>query len=88
MARKPHHSGSYHVQARKVRDWANANPDTARCWRCNRLAHQHPPGKWTAGHVIDGQAGGPLAPEWSSCNYAAGARRGNGMRHQAIAGRW
>ena len=73
----PHHAGGYHVQARQVRDAANANPDT-RCWRCGLTLAEHRPhrnGKpatWTAGHVIDGQVGGVLLPEASTCNAKAG----------------
>lgn len=81
----PHHRGGYHVNARRVRQMANANPDT-RCWRCGLTLAQHPPhkngtpAKWTAGHVVDGQVGGPLAPEASTCNYSAGATAGNQRR--------
>lgn len=78
MASQPHHAGSYVRRAKKLRDAANANPGTL-CWRCGRTLAAHPPhrdGKpatWTAGHLIDGQMGGPLAPEASTCNYRAGA---------------
>lgn len=81
----PHHRGTYHVTAAKVRANANANPDT-KCWRCGRTLAQHPPhkngkpAKWTAGHRVDGQVGGPLAPEASTCNYSAGATTGNQRR--------
>ena len=73
----PHHRGGYQVQAAKVRARANADP-TTRCARCGQLARAGDP--WTAGHVNDGQIGGPLAPEHASCNYAAGARLGNARR--------
>lgn len=77
-----HHRGTYARQARLVRDAANRNPNTT-CWRCGRTLDQHPPHKtgkpatWTAGHINDGQAGGPLAPEASTCNYSAGTRLRN-----------
>jgi hypothetical protein len=76
-----HYKGNYARRAKAIRDTANANPLT-RC-RCGLLAHQHPPhrngaqGRWTAGHVVDGQVGGALVPEWSTCNLQAGARLGN-----------
>ena len=78
----PHHAGTYHVQSRKVRAAANANPDT-RCWRCRRTLTEHPwtktgklP-KWTAGHVedADGNLTGELAPEADVCNFTEGARK-------------
>lgn len=92
MARKPHHSGSYVRDSAALRAAAYADPHT-RCWRCHLTLTQctnrdGKPARWTAGHLNDGQIGGPLAPECGRCNYAAGARRGNGMRHQAIAGHW
>ena len=82
-----HHSGGYHVHARRVREMAQANPDQ-RCWRCGRTLDEHKPhkngkpAKWTAGHVVDGQVGGPLAPEASTCNYTAGAIAGNQQRRR------
>lgn len=76
-----HHRGSYHVTSRRVRQAANADP-TTRCWRCGlTLAERrrtHPKARWTAGHVVDGQAGGTLLPECSPCNYGNGAR----LRHR------
>jgi hypothetical protein len=79
----PHYRGSYHIQARQVRVKAYLDP-TTRCWRCNLTLseiHKHKPNaKWTAGHLTDGQAGGPLAPECSPCNYSHGARHGNQKR--------
>lgn len=93
MARKPHHSGTYVRDSAILRAAAYADP-TTRCARCGRTLAEHPPtrtGKpprWQAGHVNDGQIGGPLRPEADVCNTAAGARRGNGMRRQAIAGHW
>lgn len=78
----PHHKGTYHTRSAKVRAAAYANPDT-RCWRCRLTLQQvrriHPRAKWTAGHLVDGQEGGALAPECSWCNYSNGAR----LRHQA-----
>jgi hypothetical protein len=84
---KPHHSGSYSRRAAAVRAYANANPDT-RCWRCGRTLQQHPPHRngrpptWHAGHVIDGQIGGLLKPEASTCNKSAGASYGNRTRRR------
>lgn len=82
---KAHHAGTYAVHARAVRAAANANPDT-RCWRCH-LTHAeyaaiHGPraATWTAGHIIDGQVNGHLAPEHARCNHSAGAAHGNRMR--------
>ena len=80
-----HHRGTYAAEARRVRAAANANPAT-RCWRCGRTLAEHPPhrngrpARWTAGHIHDGQTGGPLAPEASTCNYSAGASAGNRRR--------
>lgn len=76
---RQHYTGTYGRRSRAVRRDANANPDT-RCWRCGRTLADHPPhangtpARWTAGHIHDGQTDGPLAPEASTCNYAAGAR--------------
>lgn len=85
MAKPAHYRGSYHVQARKVREAAYANPLT-RCWRCGLMLHEHEPHKtgkpatWTAGHVIDSDQRSPLRPEASTCNKSAGARYGNQLR--------
>jgi hypothetical protein len=82
----PHHRGSYQVTAARVRAIANADPATT-CWRCGltlaeiRL-HRNPKARWTAGHLNDGQVGGPLAPECSPCNYGAGATHGNNQRRR------
>ena len=77
-----HHRGTYHVASARVRAAAYANPLT-RCWRCGRtlpeIRTHKPKAKWTAGHLNDGQVGGPLAAECSPCNYSAGAT----LRHQA-----
>jgi hypothetical protein len=59
----------------------------SRCWRCGRTAAEHPPhsngkpGRWQAGHVVDGSNLGPLALEFSVCNAAAGGRLGAQRRH-------
>ena len=72
-----HHRGTYHVDSRRVRAAANANPGTT-CWRCGRTLAEHPPhhtGKpatWHAGHVNDGEINGTLRAEASTCNIAAG----------------
>ena len=82
-----HYRGTYHVEARQVREAAYANPST-RCWRCGLTLAEHPrhktgrPAHWTAGHLVDGQPGGPLLPEASTCNYAAGAGQGNRRRRK------
>jgi len=81
----PHYRGGYHRQAAQLRAAAYANPST-RCWRCKLTLAEHPPhrdgkpARWTAGHVIDGQPGGPLLPEASTCNYSAGGTLGNRKR--------
>ena len=70
-----HYRGRYHVQSAKLRQAAYANPSTT-CWRCGRtlteVRAKNPRAKWTAGHLIDGQPDGPLAPECSPCNFRAG----------------
>lgn len=75
-----HYRGSYHVDSAHVRAMAYANPETL-CWRCGRTLAQirqvKPRARWTAGHLIDSLPGGPLAPECSPCNYAAGGK----LRH-------
>lgn len=88
-----HYKGDYHQRSKRVRDAANANPLTV-CQRCGRMAHEHPPhkngkpGRWTAGHVIDGQVGGELGPEWSTCNLQAGARLGNRRSRGTTSRNW
>ncbi len=76
-----HYRGSYHVTAAKVRAYAYANPLT-QCWRCGLTLDQiraaHPKAKWTAGHLIDSQPGGPMLAECGPCNYSAGGR----LRHR------
>lgn len=85
MTKGAHHSGTYQVRARAVRDAANRNPAT-QCWRCGLTLAEHAPhadGKpvtWTAGHVIDTDPTSPLMPEASTCNYSAGASAGNTRR--------
>jgi hypothetical protein len=75
---RAHYAGSYTRQARKVRAQAYADESTT-CWRCGRTRAEH--GKpWTAGHLNDGQVGGPLAPECQTCNTSAGAKLGNARR--------
>ena len=79
-----HHRGTYHRDAMRVRAQAWANPDT-RCWKCERQIHEIThrngrPARWTAGHVVDGQAGGMMLPECSVCACSTGAQRGNRMR--------
>jgi len=82
----PWHTGSYQVTAARVRAYAYAHPET-RCLRCQRTLAQHPPlrngkpDRWTAGHIVDGQVGGPLAPETLGCNTSAGATQGNKKRN-------
>lgn len=72
-----HHRGSYQVQAKRVRDRANADPTTL-CWRCGQPARRGDP--WQAGHVVDGSVGGALRAEHASCNASAGATLGNRRR--------
>lgn len=93
MPSKPkpaHYRGTYHVQARLVRAHAYANPNT-RCWRCGEtlqeIRRRKPRARWTAGHLVDSQPGGALAPECGPCNYAAGARLTN-TRAQRTALTW
>lgn len=82
---RPHHAGPYARQARNLRAAANANPDT-RCWRCHlthaeyAAIHGTTAAAWQAGHVVDGQANGQLAPEHARCNHSAGASHGNRLR--------
>ena len=70
-ATRPHYDGDYARRAKACRDQANADP-TTRCRRCGGYSRQGD--AWTAGHVVDGETGGALAPEHASCNYAAGSR--------------
>lgn len=83
-AKAAHHRGDYQARAAKVRAWAYANPDT-RCGRCGKTLDQHPPGdRWEAGHVNDGEVGGPLRPEGRSCNRRAAAQRTNAKRQARV----
>lgn len=83
---RPHHQGTYPARAQAVRDQAYADP-TTRCWRCGHTLAEaqakHPTKRvrWTAGHTIDGDSTAPLAPEHSTCNYAAGGQLGAQRRH-------
>ena len=81
--RKPaHHRGDYARRAKAVRDAANADP-TTRCWRCGRTQAEHGQ-PWQAGHLNDGQVGGPLRAECRACNAGAGARLGSRRRKGLI----
>lgn len=76
-----HYKNGYDTRARQVREAAAANPGTL-CWRCGKTLAQHPPHKngkparWQAGHVNQGEIGGLLLPEASTCNTGHGARLG------------
>lgn len=56
---KPHHTGTYTVAARRLRDTANATP-SAVCSRCGRTLVEHAPhangrpAQWTAEHTMPG----------------------------------
>jgi hypothetical protein len=82
MARKAHYRGSYQSQARALVLAAQADW-TTRCWRCGLMLHEHQPHRngrapfWTAGHIVDSDPASPLAPEASTCNFAAGLRTRN-----------
>lgn len=88
-----HHSGSYEVRARRVRDAANADPST-RCWRCGKTLAEarkmHPQRNvvWHAGHTVDGNSAFPLAPEHSVCNTSAAARETNRKRSMRPSRKW
>jgi hypothetical protein len=66
---RDHYRGDYQRRARAVVARANANPATT-CWRCGQPARPDDP--WQAGHLNDGQVGGPLQAEHRSCNARAG----------------
>jgi hypothetical protein len=78
----PHHKGSHQVTAKAITDAAYRDPST-RCWRCGNTlpnCRRHKNGKpptWQAGHLVDGQEGGPMAAECSPCNTSSGARLAN-----------
>jgi len=80
-----HYRGRYHVDARRVRRDAYADPAT-RCRRCGltlaefRARHPGRNWRWAAGHVVDGQPGGRLVAEHGYCNSSAGAAMGNRRR--------
>jgi hypothetical protein len=80
---RAHYRGDYARRAAAVRAAAYANPATV-CWRCGLTLEQirrtKPLARWEAGHVVDGQVGGLLRPEHSSCNRSAGAAYGNALR--------
>jgi hypothetical protein len=82
--RRPWDDASF--RQRRALLMASVNAST-RCWRCGKLAQEHPPhadgkpGRWQAGHVVDGSNLGPLALEHSTCNAAAGGRLGAQRRH-------
>lgn len=82
-----HHRFGHGPRAKALTDAANANPRTT-CWVCGLTLAQmrriKPQAFWTAGHVIDGQVGGELRAEHSTCNFSRGARSGNAMRRQGI----
>ena len=81
----PHHRGTYPKRSRQLVALARAMQSTT-CWRCGRTLAEHEPhkngkpAKWTAGHMVDGEVDGPLAPEASTCNFSAGATAGNRKR--------
>jgi len=75
---RTHYAGDYQRRARLVRLRADADP-TTRCWRCGLTKAEHGQ-PWDAGHLNDGQAGGPLAAECRRCNRSSGAAMGNRMR--------
>lgn len=82
-----HHRGSHQRRAKAVTDAAYMDPDTP-CQRCGLTLDMHPPhATWDAGHVVDGQVGGDLAPEASTCNRSAGAALGNRRRRPLIVSR-
>ncbi len=80
-----HRRGNYRTRADALRRAATADA-TTRCWRCGRTLAEHPPHQtgrpatWHAGHVNDGEVGGALLPEASTCNVDAGARLGAARR--------
>ncbi len=91
--KRDHYRGSYAREAAEVRRRANADPST-RCQRCGLTLAEHRPHRsgrpatWDAGHVHDGQVGGPLGPEVSTCNRSAGAAEGNRRRRGFRTRKW
>lgn len=81
--KRPHDSPDYRRRRRQLMQ--SITPAT-RCWRCGRLASEHPlhadgrPGRWQAGHTVDGRNDAPLAAEFSTCNTSAGGKLGNARR--------
>lgn len=83
--KRDHYTGDYDRRAKAVTTKAKRNPATRcmspECKHGNGTLAQHPPGStWDAGHINAGQPNGPLQPEVSCCNRAAGARIGNRRR--------
>ena len=81
-----HHTHPHFVHVgRNVRAAANRNPAT----RCITCGGTHAEGvarwgdrgaAWQAGHINDGEIGGPLGPEHAHCNASKGARAVNARR--------
>jgi len=82
------YGGTFPRRSKLVRDAAYENPAT-RCRRCGKTYAEavaewgRKAAAWQAGHVVDGHAGSPLAPEHARCNAAAGGRLGNERRWTA-----
>jgi len=80
---RPHDDAGY--RKRREQLMRTITPHT-RCWRCKKLAHEHPRhrdgrlGEWQCGHTVPGNNRAPLALEWSTCNLSHGARLGNERR--------
>lgn len=94
----PVHGPRYRRLAPLIRRAANLDPST-RCWRCGLTLDKCKPhrngkrARWTAGHLIDGQADhtlalADLAAECSPCNYEFGARYGNGQSAPVVPMQW
>ena len=85
MTKPAHYRGSFHVQSRRIRQAAYADPLT-RCWRCGLMRHQWPthkngkPAWWEAGHIVAGNPAAGLRAECSICNRSHGAKHGNALR--------
>ena len=74
-----HYTGSYDADAKAIRDAAYADPLT-RCWWCNKTLAEHGQ-PWQAGHLNDGEVGGPMAAECRKCNASRGGKLGNQRRY-------
>jgi hypothetical protein len=80
-----HYRGDYAARARAIRTAARLDPAT-RCHRCHltqaeyAATHGDRAATWQAGHLINGQVDGWLAPEHARCNASAGATHGNTQR--------